>query len=337
MKRSDHLLHHVQAFFQEFLSAQRGLSPNTVFAYRDTMKLYLSFLARYLGRRVTAISPDDLRVDTVLAFLEHIERERGNKTVTRNLRLSALRTFFEYMSAQDPLRSEQYRKIVAIPAKQAPKPSIQYLEVHEMKAILDATDREKVSGRRDYALLFFLYNTGARVQELCDISVGDLRLDPSFSVSITGKGKKNRVVPLWPDTADILKDYMGERGITHDRSARLFVNARGDPITRFGVHYILKMAADRASKHCGSIASRKISPHVIRHTTAMHLLQSGVDLFVIQSWLGHINLSTTHGYIEIDLEMKRKALSACAPVGGKGRLKTFINNNSDVICWLDSL
>jgi len=337
MKRSDQLSHHVQAFFQEYLSAQRGLSPNTVFAYRDTMKLYLSFLAGHLGKRVTALSPDDLHVDTVIAFLEHIERTLDNKTATRNLRLSALRTFFEYLSAQDPLHSDQYRKIVAIPAKQAPKPLIQYLEVHEVKAILDAIDRKKAAGRRDYALLSFLYNTGARVQEACDIRVGDVRLDPLFSATITGKGGKTRIVPLWPETAELLKDYMEERGIINEPSTRIFVNVRGEPLTRFGIHHIFKTRTARASQRCPSLSGRKISPHVIRHTTAMHLLQSGVDLFIIQSWLGHVNLSTTHGYVEIDLEMKRKALSACAPMGGKGRLKTFISDNRDVISWLDSL
>jgi site-specific recombinase XerD len=146
MRKSDQLSHQVQAFFQEYLSAQRGLSPNTVFAYRDTIKLYLSFLASHLGRRVSALLPDDLHVDTVFAFLEHIESARNNKIVTRNLRLSALRTFFEYMSAKDPLRSGQYQRIAAVPAKHAPKPLIQYLEVHEMKSILDAIDRKEAAG-----------------------------------------------------------------------------------------------------------------------------------------------------------------------------------------------
>lgn len=184
----------------------------------------------------------------------------------------------------------------------------------------------------------FLYNTGARVQEACDIHVGDVHLEQPFSACITGKGRKTRIVPLWAETAELLKDYTYERRIIDESSARVFVNARGEPLTRFGINYIFKTRTAKASQYCPSLSGRNISPHVIRHTTAMHLLQSGVDLFVIQSWLGHVNLSTTHGYVEIDLEMKHKALSACAPMDGTDdQLRTLINKNKDVISWLESL
>lgn len=331
------LLHYVQVFFQEHLSAHRGLSPNTIFAYRDTLKLYLGFLAQHQRKRITALEPGNLDVDGVLAFLEHGERERNNKTITRNLRLSALRTFFEYMSAQDPLHAGQYQKIVAIPTKKATRSLIEYLDVREVRAILDGISRKDALGRRDYALLSFLYNTGARVQEACDVRVGDVRLDALPLAHVTGKGGKTRVVPLWLETADLLRRHMIELGIMNEPQACLFPNARGAPLTRFGVCYILKKRVADASLVCPSLAVRKISPHTIRHTTAMHLLQSGVDLFVIQSWLGHVNLSTTHAYVEIDLEMKRKALSTCAPACSNSGLQEVIDKNRDVISWLDSL
>lgn len=331
------LLRHVQAFFQEYLSAHRGLSPNTIFAYRDTLKLYLGFLVQHLRKRITALGPGDLDVDGVLAFLEHVERERNNKAITRNLRLSALRTFFEYMSAQDPLHAGQYQKIVVLPNKRATRPLIEYLDVREVRSILDSINRKEAPGRRDYALLSFLYNTGARVQEACDARVGDVRLDAPPLVHVTGKGGKTRVVPLWSETADLLRGHMIELGIANELRAHLFTNARGGQLTRFGACYILKKRVVEASQGCPSLAARKISPHTIRHTTAMHLLQSGVDLFVIQSWLGHVNLSTTHAYVEIDLEMKRKALSACAPACSNSGLQEIIDKNKDIISWLNSL
>jgi site-specific recombinase XerD len=185
--------------------------------------------------------------------------------------------------------------------------------------------------------LSLLYNTGARAQEMCDLRVGDVRLESPPLVIITGKGRKKRAVPLWPDTAALLKTYMAERGLGGDPAQALFANARGGPLSRFGLRHIVSNRTSAAAGRCPSLAKKSVSPHTFRHTTAMHMLQSGVDLSVIKSWLGHVKLSTTHAYVEIDLEMKRKALSACAAIGSPESLRKFVDQNADVISWLESL
>ena len=332
------LLPLVQAFFQEHLAAQRGLSPNTILAYRDALKLFLSFLAASIGKQATRLHLDDLQADRVLAFLDDTEQNRKNCTATRNHRLAALRTFFQYLIAEDTIRSGQYQKIVAIPLKRAPRGVMGYLEAAEIQAIRNAIDRSNPSGRRDYALFSFLYNTGARVQEVVDVTVSAIRFNPPPIVTITGKGSKTRIVPLWLSTAKILGEHLKERGVDKQPDARLFVNARGEPLTRFGVRHILRKHLVTASSICASIAGKRTSPHTYRHSTAMHLLQSGVDLTVIQRWLGHVQLATTHAYVEIDLEMKRKALAACTPPDEPtGGLQKVIDANRDVIRWLGSL
>ncbi len=331
MKESKELLTYVQRFFQEHLRAHRGMSPNTVFAYRDAMKLFILFLARHMGRDPRRLSLDHVHADAVLAFLEDIET-RGNSVATRNLRLSALRTFFSYLAVQDPLRAGQCQRVVAIPLKQWPRPLIGYLEVEEVKAILESINRTSALGKRDYALISVLYNTGARVQEICDLQTEDVWQSPPLVV-LTGKGRRTRQVPLWPQTASLLAKYMKGR----NPREKVFLNARGASLTRLGVYHIIKTRAKAAAGACPSLAKKKISPHMFRHTTAMHLLQSGVELNVIKSWLGHVHVATTHAYIEIDLEMKRRALGQCTPVDDGAKLSDLIHKNDDVISWLDSL
>jgi integrase/recombinase XerD len=338
MNDSKALLPLVQAFFQEYLAGQRGLSRNTILAYRDAVKLFLSFLATSMGKQTARLKLDDLQAENVLAFLDDIEQKRHNRTATRNLRLAALRTFFQYLIREDTIRSGQYQKILAIPPKRTPRPVMGYLEVAEVQVILNSIDRSNPSGRRDYGLFSFLYNTGARVQEAVDVKVGAIRFSSPPIATLTGKGSKTRIVPLWQTTATILLAYLRERGVDKQSGARLFVNARGEPLTRFGVHHILRTRLVAAGSHCASIAAKRVSPHTFRHSTAMHLLQSGVDLTVIQRWLGHVQLATTHNYVEIDLEMKRKALAACnAPDEAAAGLQTVIDAHQDVIRWLDSL
>ena len=330
MKESEHLLQYVQRFFQDYLRAHRGMSLNTVLAYRDAMKLFLLFLTSYTGRKAAQLSLDHLNADAVLAFLGDIET-KGNSVTTRNLRLSALRTFFSYLVTQDTLRTGQYQRVIAIPLKQSSHPLMAYLDVKEVKAILHSMDMETPAGRRDYVLISLLYNTGARVQELCDLRVEHI-LDSPPSVIVTGKGQKTRQVPLWPETASILRQYV--KGC--DPGERVFQNARGMPLTRFGINHIIAARVRAATATCPELAKKKVSPHTFRHTTAMHLLQSGVELTVIKSWLGHVNIATTHGYIEIDLEMKQKALAHCAPANDDIKLNGVIGQNSDVINWLAS-
>jgi site-specific recombinase XerD len=337
MKTTNRLLHYVQDFFQDYLNNHRGLSSNTILAYRDALKLFLSFVAGREKKPATRLVMEDLRPDAVLAFLKEIEKVRKNSIVTRNLRLAALKTFFTYMVTQDTMRVGQYQQILAIPLKQASKPLIGYLEVQEVKAILNMIDRISRYGERDYVLLNLLYNTGARVQEVCDLSVSAVRLNHPAFVTITGKGRKTRQVPLWPETASLLKSYLANQSVLDKPEAKLFLNARGEAIGRFGIRHIIRKRIADASSKCPSLITKKIGPHTFRHTTAMHLLQAGVDLTLIKSWLGHVDLSTTHGYLEIDLEMKRKALSACSPVGKPNALRELMKQNKDVINWLDSI
>jgi site-specific recombinase XerD len=330
-------MHYVQKFFQDYLKSHRGLSSNTILAYRDAIKLFLAFLSKYTQSRTTKLSLDDLSSENVLAFLIHIEKTRQCSVTTRNLRLSALRTFFGYLITQDTLRAGQYQRVVSIPIKQSSHRMMEYLEIKEVKAVIDCIDRNRATGRRDYVLLNFLYNTGARVQEACDLCIEHVHFDPPPLVIITGKGRKTRQVPLWPETATLLKSYIAKRGSSRGSLNNVFLNSRGYPLTRFGVRHIIRSRIAAAAKHCPSLAKKKVGPHTFRHTTAMHLLQSGVDLTVIKNWLGHVNLDTTHTYVEIDLEMKRKALSSCAPVCKSDKLQHLIRQNNDIICWLESL
>jgi integrase/recombinase XerD len=337
MKEAKRLLHHVQMFFQDYLRVQRGVSSQTIYAYRDALKLFLEFLVKHKNRHVTKLSPDDLSAEAVLAFLVHLEEVRHNKTVTRNLRLSAIRTFFRYLASQDTLRSGQHQRVVSLPFKQTSRGTMPYLEILEVQTILNLIGQDSPTGRRDYVLLNVLYNTGARVQEVCDLRVEDVHFETPPVVVLTGKRRKTRIVPLWQETATLLKSYLEERGIAEKAGEIIFVSARGVPLTRFGVRHIIQTRVSAAKGHCPGLIHKKVGPHTFRHTTAMHLLQSGVDLTVIKNWLGHVNLETTHAYVEIDLAMKQKALSAYPPASDAQRLHRIIKQNDDIISWLDAL
>jgi len=337
MKEPKHLTYHVQKFFQDYLQAHRGLSSNTVFAYRDAIKLFLAFLSKHTRSHIAKLALDDLSAENVLAFLSDVEKTRKCSITTRNLRLSALRTFFGYLVTQDTMHADQYQRVVSIPLKQSSHRLVEYLEVKEVKAIIDCINVNEATGRRDYALLNFLYNTGARVQEACDLRIENIHFESQPLATITGKGRKIRQVPLWSETVTLLKSYIADRGTSRGSLDNVFLNSGGYPLTRFGVRYIIQTRTAAAARHCLSLAKKKIGPHTFRHTTAMHLLQSGVDLTVIKNWLGHVNIETTHGYVEIDLEMKRKALASCAPVCKTDDLKQVLKQNKDIIGWLESL
>lgn len=331
------LLTLVQAFFREHLAAHRGVSPHTVLAYRDAIKLFLKCVAHRARKPVARLDLDDLTAKAALAFLNEIETVRKNSIVTRNLRLAALRTFFMYLCAEDPLRSGEYQRVIAIPLKRGARSVMGYLEVNEIQAILASIDRTCQDGERDYVLLTLLYNTGARVQEVCDLTVGSLRLETPTIVTLRGKGKKIRQVPLWPQTAQILRAFLARTVLLQDINAPLFMNAKGEAIGRFGVRYIVRKTVQGALSRCPSLAKKKIGPHTYRHSCAMHLLQAGVDLSVIRSWLGHVNLATTNAYVEIDLEMKRKALATCQAPRQAATLPKILHQHRDIIGWLESL
>ena len=337
MKKENKLMPLVQSFFQEYLVTHRGLSQNTVMAYRDALKLFFTFESSRQNKPAIKLVLEDLNPEAILAFLDQIENKRNNSIVTRNLRLAALKTFSLYLSGKDTLRVSEYQKIISLPIKRAPRKVVNYLEVEEVKLIFQKIDRKKSNGERDYVLLQLLYNTGARVQEVCDLKVKSIIFGHVAVVTIVGKGKKTRHVPIWPETAKLLQNYLKITQLIDRPNENIFMNSHGEPLGRFGVRYIIKQRCIAAESGCLSLKKKTIGPHTFRHTIAMHFLQAGIDLSIIKSWLGHVNLATTHAYVEIDMEMKRKALAVCSPVNGSPSLKKFLDTNKDILTWLDSL
>jgi site-specific recombinase XerD len=337
MKIKNKLMTSIQSFFQEYLVVHRGLSQNTIMAYRDTLKLFFSFESAHQNKSAIKLVLEDLNAESVLAFLNDCEIKRKNSIVTRNLRLAALKTFSLYMSTKDIVRIGEYQKIMALPLKRSPRKVIDYLEVNEVQLILESIDRTKFSGQRDYVLLKLLYNTGARVQEICDLKVNSITFGHVPVVTIVGKGKKIRQVPIWPETAKLLQNYLKVTQLLKKPDATLFMNLHGESLGRHGVRYIIKQRCSATENFCLSLKKKTIGPHTFRHTTAMHFLQAGVGLSIIKSWLGHVNLETTHAYIEIDMKMKRKALEACSSVSKSSSLKRLLDKNKDVLTWLDSI
>lgn len=294
-------------YFCDYLINQRQLSPRTVAAYRDTFRLLLAFFERCRSRK-----PDDLRVrdldaSTVLAFLDDLERHRRNSPRTRNVRLAAIRSFLRHATASDPLLLPLAQRVLAIPAKRFERAAVAHLTREHMQSLLDATDSSNETGLRDRVLLTIMYNTGARVSEVATLKIGDLRLDTSGSVHIHGKGRKQRCVPLWRDSVRLLRVWL--RRTESSPEAPLLPNARGEHMSRSGIEHRLRIAVERAASRSPSVKWPRVSPHTIRHTTAMHLLQSGVDLSVIALWLGHESIQTTHQYLNADLDSKRRALA----------------------------
>ena len=306
------LSRHVHSFFHDYLVRQRDLSPNTVLSYRDTLKLFLQFAAIHLGKPVVDLSLDSLDVDLVLLFLDHLEEQRNNSVATRNVRLAALHTFFRHVGGQEPLHLDQCRRIVDIPLKRVPTPTVDYLEREELEAVLDAIDQSTPGGRRDFTLLSLAYQTGARVQELLNLRAGDLQLTPPAWVRFFGKGRKERVIPLWNQTAHLLRALLAQRNIATGNGSWVFANFRGQPLTRWGFRHLLHKHVGAAAASCPSVAAKRVHPHMLRHTTAVHMLQAGTDPNSIRDFLGHASSETTWRYARITMQMKRQAAAALA-------------------------
>jgi integrase/recombinase XerD len=302
----------VQSFFAEYLVQQRALSPRTVAAYRDTFRLLLTFAEKTMGKSPTRIRLIDINAKLVLAFLAHLEKVRKNAARSRNARLAAIRSFLKYAMHHDVAALETIQQVMAIPMKRFDRPMLGFLSREEMQAILEAPDTQSWTGQRDRVLFAVLYNTGARVSELINVCAKDAILDTSPSIHILGKGRKQRTVPLWRSTVTQLRAWKRRLGaISPD--APLFPNRDGVPMTRSNVRQRLEVAIQVAAEKHPQLLKRVISPHTFRHTTAMHLLQSGVDITVIALWLGHESPATTHIYVEADLAMKERALSKLRP------------------------
>ena len=328
----------IRGFFEQHLLSQRGLSSHTILAYRDGLKLFLEFVCRRRRKTCAALTLEDLTADAVRGFMDHLERVRKNSVPTRNARLAAIHAYFNYLASIDPRHIAQAQTILTVPFKRHSRHVAKYLERDEVLKIFAGIDSRTSPGQRDDALLRLLYNTGMRVQELVDLNINHLRFSRPHSVRIFGKGRKERTCPLWKETVAALKAYLEKRGARLDDATPLFVNREGNRLTRFGVRYIIARRVADAANTCPPLLTRRVTPHTIRHTTAMHLLQSNVDLNMIRSWLGHASIETTNGYVEIDLEMKRKTLQSSErliPVKG-GRRGDWQKNN-DLLSWLAKL
>ncbi len=337
MKKPNKLMLLVQCFFQEYLVIDRGLSSNTVIAYRDTLMLFFTMQCTKKKISVTKLTLDDVNAETVLFFLSQLESERNNTVMTRNMRLASLKTFALFLMTKDIVRAGEYQRIMALPLKKTQHKIIDYLEINEVNAIIKQSASNDVNSQRDHTLLSVLYNTGARVQELCNLTVSSITLGQLPVVTLFGKGNKTRIVPIWDDTANLLTSYIRVRKIIEKPDAKLFLNACGQPLGRFGVRYIIHKYVALAEKNCPSLKSKTIGPHTFRHTIAMHLLQAGIDLTVIRSWLGHVNLQTTHSYVEIDMDMKRKVLNSFTNTKSSTGLQDVLDKNEDVLAWLASI
>jgi integrase/recombinase XerD len=302
------LFAHVQSYFTEYLPRQRGASVHTIRAYRDALTLLLKFVAEQHGHGVASLQLGDLDANAVTRFLDHVEIERSNSAATRNCRRAAIRGFFKHLLRNDLVHSQQYIRVLAIPAKKARQRPATYLEARDARLIISMPDQRTCDGWRDYALLLFLYNCGARVSEAAGLRWDDLQLAAPRQVRLRGKGKKERLLPLWPETANALHRL---RGMTRGADQQcVFVNRNGQPLTRDGIAYVLAKHARAAARSNPALLRKHITPHVLRHSCAVALLQSGTDVTVIRDYLGHASIATTGRYITTNLQMKRDAMQA---------------------------
>ena len=321
----------IRRFLTEHLITERNLSRHTQAAYRDALALLLPWVASSLHKPVDQLQVSDVSADAVRTFLLHLEQQSHCSVQTRNARLAALRSLARFIGERSPEHLAWCSEVRSVPFKKTTQNTLAYLDKPEMDALLAAPDPRTPQGFRDHALLLFLYNTGARADEAAHLSIGDLDLGRSPFVKILGKGNKTRLCPLWPLTAETLRPLVQRRAATE----RVFLNRRQQPLTRFGIRTLVKRSALKAVSQEPSLRAKPVSPHTLRHTTAVHLLRAGVDINTIRAWLGHASLETTNLYAEVDLEMKARALAHCElpaeilhrPARGDVRgLMTFLKN-----------
>jgi len=305
--------HLVTAFFTNHLAAERGLAPNTIASYSDCMKLLINFACERFGQEPERLNIDQLNRKLIIDFLDHLQSTRQNTKSTRNQRLAAIKTFFHFLARNVPELMHLNATIQAIREKrtdQQPPPS---LTVTEVNAILRVPDPSTLLGSRDKALLKLLYNSGARVQELTDLTVANVRFENPATVTLTGKGGKTRVIPLWDETVQVITNYLELRQRSGLKSDHLFVNLKAQSMTRSGIGRRVEKYAREAARNCPSLCARRITPHVFRHAVALHLLEAGNDIVLVKEWLGHADLRTTSAYLEVSIERKRTALAKVPP------------------------
>jgi integrase/recombinase XerD len=329
----------VQSYFVDYLQVQKGLRRTSVRSYRDVMRLFLCFVAQEARRKITRLTLQDLTCERVQLFLRHLEQDRHNHISTRNHRLAALRTFYEYLASRVPELLATCERVAAIPTKRVAPPQTNFLEREEVTALLREVPASGRHAVRHHALLLFLYNTGARAQEVAEVRAADLDMAPQPRVRLHGKGDKWRTCPLWAETARQLQLLLQQHAPVSPEGP-LFVSRPGRALTRFGIYKIVRRYA-RSVVAKGKLSPTKpVSPHIFRHTAAVHLLESGVEVNVIRGWLGHASLETTNRYAEITPRLKEAALHTCEPPTGgpdSSRGKIVWRDDEALLQWLESL
>lgn len=309
----------IQRFFTDRLCTQMEASRHTIAGYRDTIRLLMRFASARCGKPPVKLSVEDIDADLVADFLIHGETARGNSARTRNTRLAAIRSFFRYVAMSDPGWLLNCQRILAMPNKRYVRRTVTFLDTGEIAALLVAPDRTTWTGRRDHALLLLAIQTGLRASELVNLRCGDVVLGTGAHVRCMGKGRKERCTPLRRDTAKLLGAWIGNHG---DENRPLFPSIRGDRLSRDALEHLVRKHCLTASRACPSIGTKRVTPHTLRHSTAMDLLHHGVDQAVIALWLGHESVETTQIYIHADMRMKEKALArVAAPATPTGRFR----------------
>lgn len=324
----------IRRFLLEYVVNERNLARNTQLSYRDTLRLLLPFVSEAIPQPIDQLAIDQLSAPLVQQFLGHLEQQRGCSVATRNVRLAAIHALARFIALHSPEHVAWCSELRAIPFKKTASSPLTYLDKAEMDALLEAPNRQTAQGLRDYVLLLFLYNTGARASEAAQVTVADLSLTSPPSVRLIGKGNRTRHCPLWTKTAQSLTPLIMNRA----RSEPVFRNRRQQPITRFGIRALVQRTVATASQHLPALRDKLVSPHTIRHTTAAHLLRGGVDINTIRAWLGHVCLDTTNIYAEIDLEMKAKALARCdVPSDADETNEADWHNDPELMAFLQAL
>jgi len=326
----------LNGFFVDYVPRQRALSPLTLESYRDSLKLLIQFTAGARGDP-NQLTVEDLGVENITSFLQGLETRRGNRVSTRNVRLSAIHSFFRYLGGQYPEHLGQAQRVLSIPFKRTGNREIHHLDFDEIQTVLKAVELDATNGCRDLALLSLMFNTGARVSEIVGLQMADLRLTTPYSVLLRGKGRKERTCPIWPETARLLQKLIERLDSPPTPSAPLFLNDRGARLTRFGIRLVLKKYVEKAALQRPSLKHKRLHPHSVRHSTAVHLLRSGVDLSTIAHWLGHVSVNTTNKYLALDLEAKREAMAKAKPLLRRNRRSAKWRHNRNLIAWLTTL
>jgi site-specific recombinase XerD len=337
MKPTD-FAYYLTEFLSKHLPGTVGLSPNTIMSYRDTFSIFLEFCSKHKKTAPEKFSLNNLYRKLIEEYLQWLEKTRNCIASTRNVRLAAFHSFCRYLQMEFPDYIHRAQQILSIPMKRTKRVSVEYITLDAMKLLLEMPDKTTREGRKDMILLSLLYDSGARVQELADLKVGDIRTVSPPTAKLTGKGGKSRIVPLMKPMADLLKQYLRENNLREPYTFDypLFSNRSRNKLTRAGIAYIVKKYADEAIKEAPQLFPDKLSPHSFRHSKAMHLLQSGVNLVYIRDFLGHVDIQTTEIYARIDSEMKRKALEKSSSKVVSDKLPEW-QNNAGLMNWLKSL